>query len=85
MSEPETDQAQKANQELFERIRLSAIHLREQGQLDTIHVFATRRAEGRRTLIYDVGEGDWYARYGQIREWLLQEEEISRERVRPKE
>ena len=81
MSE-EVSQEQKENQELFERLRLSAIHLKEQAQLDTVHVFATKRVLGRKTMIYDVGEGDWYARYGQVREWLLQEDEIIRDKVR---
>ena len=38
---------------------------------DSIHIFATRH-EGSDTLTISKGHGNWYARSGQIREWLVQ-------------
>jgi hypothetical protein len=47
---------------------------------DTVHVFATRHdpAEKDGTVVVDDGVGNWYARQGQIAEWL----EFQRENVR---
>ena len=69
----------------YDRIRLTAIHLKEQGQFDTVHIFALKKSEGLKTIAHNVGEGDFYARFGQIREWLIQEEEVSKDRVRSKD
>lgn len=41
---------------------------------DTVHVLATRY-EGSDTLNISKGSGNWYARYGQMREWLLKADE----------
>lgn len=53
-------------------------------QFDTIHIFATRHESGEKhgTLRFSEGVGNWYARYGQIRDWLVREEETTREAVR---
>ena len=36
---------------------------------DTVQVFVTR-VEGQQTLAFANGVGNWYARYGQVGEWL---------------
>jgi hypothetical protein len=36
---------------------------------DTVQVFATKY-EGENTRHYVFGSGNWYARYGQIRQWV---------------
>ncbi len=48
---------------------------------DSVHIFATRHepAEAKGTITFNDGVGNWYARYGQIREWLLQADESSRQ------
>lgn len=46
---------------------------------DTVHVFATRHdpAEKDGTVVCDEGVGNWYARQGQIEEWVeFQKEQI---------
>ena len=36
---------------------------------DSVQVFVTRQ-EGQQTLAFSDGVGNWYARYGQVGEWL---------------
>lgn len=52
---------------------------------DTVQIFFTRN-EGSRldgTVTCNRGSGNWCARYGQIREWLVYEDERIREAARP--
>lgn len=46
---------------------------------ENVHIFVNRHypSDGG-TLRYEQGRGNWFARYGQVREWLLREEETSR-------
>lgn len=48
---------------------------------DTAQVFVTSQ-RGEFTMTAQKGEGNWYARAGQIREWLLKEDERARVSVR---
>ncbi len=52
---------------------------------DTVHIFATRHmpAEHDGTIIINQGSGNWSARYGQVREWIIMEEERMRVPGRP--
>ena len=48
---------------------------------DTVQIFVTRyepTIEGG-TVNASLGSGNWYARYGQVREWLIKSEENSRQ------
>ena len=36
----------------------------------TAQVFITREEPGGETLAYSTGYGNWYARFGQVTEWL---------------
>lgn len=39
---------------------------------DSVQIFGTRLADDRAsTLAFTGGSGDWYARYGLVREWVL--------------
>jgi len=52
---------------------------------DTVQIFCTYHVEDgedSRTASYQNGKGNWFARYGQIREWITKEEEAQREDVR---
>ena len=40
-----------------------------------VQVFAQRSAGDGATRTAQYGEGNWYARYGQVREWLLRKED----------
>jgi len=42
---------------------------------DTVHIFATRhRGRDAGTTFCNWGSGNWYARYGQVRTWILRQE-----------
>ena len=50
---------------------------------DTVMIFATRHEAGKDgTVNIQYGVGNWFARKGQVSEWLLREEEDTREHVR---
>jgi hypothetical protein len=51
---------------------------------DTVHVFATRHESGEQggTVNVNLGVGNWFARYGQIQEWLVKQEEVTRQAQR---
>lgn len=46
------------------------------GKFDAVHIFATRHTpdEGG-TVNCQFGNGNWFARYGQIKEWTIYEEQ----------
>lgn len=50
---------------------------------DTVHVFVTRYngATGN-TVHYSTGTGNWFARSGQIKDWLIKEDERTRKYAR---
>jgi hypothetical protein len=47
---------------------------------DTVQVFATRHEAGQEdgTISVQKGLGNWFARYGQVQEWLVTNDERSR-------
>lgn len=47
---------------------------------DAVQIFASRHEQGESagTVYVSEGRGNWYARYGQVRTWLLNEEDVSR-------
>jgi hypothetical protein len=47
---------------------------------DSVHIFATRHeAETEKgTVSVQKGFGNWFARFGQVREWLLKQDEYSK-------
>jgi hypothetical protein len=51
---------------------------------DSVHIFATRHEpatlDGTVTVAY--GSGNWFARYGQIQEWMIKQDEQARLKVR---
>lgn len=63
-------------------VRSAVAHLAE--HFDTVQVFVTRRADNPEdgTHHYQWGAGNWFARYGQIRQWSVKEDEEFRDSVR---
>lgn len=62
-------------------------HVDQLGEhFDTVQVFCTRHmpAELDGTAIANRGTGNWHARFGQVREWVIYEEEWIREYARRK-
>jgi hypothetical protein len=65
----------------MERIKRACTLLIE--HFDSVQIIATRHAPDEDGTIHaSWGEGNWYARYGSVREWLLKKDEASRENVR---
>lgn len=53
-------------------------HAQKLGEhFDTVMIFVTRHESGEKngTVRLRFGLGDWYARYGNVREWLVKSEE----------
>lgn len=51
---------------------------------DTVQIFVTRHSpvEEGGTINADWGTGNWFARYGQIHDWLLRKDEQARLKAR---
>lgn len=66
----------------FEIVRRAASGLAE--HFDSVHIFCTRQGTATEsgTVNVNCGEGNWFARYGQVREWVVKQEELSRQSVR---
>lgn len=54
---------------------------------DTVQVFVTSKQEGLEgnTINANIGSGNWFARYGQVRTWLLKADERSKLEVKEEE
>lgn len=54
---------------------------------ETVQIFTTRHEAGNEngTVHLAWGAGNWFARYGHVRNWLIMEDESSREGVRRRE
>jgi len=50
---------------------------------DTVQILTTRHEEGSDggTVNVSLGSGNWFARYGQCREWLIKQEERTRKSI----
>lgn len=45
---------------------------------ETVHIFVTRHSsDNEGTVGVTRGSGNWYARYGQVKEWALRQEEAA--------
>ncbi len=62
-----------------DRLKKSLNELSE--HFDSVQILCTRYKGGDDggTVNISMGTGNWFARYGQMREWLIREEETSRE------
>lgn len=63
-------QAVSALREFFDTVQIFATQVREQGE--------EGGQEGGGTLKFNAGGGNWYARYGQVRDWINCEEANAR-------
>lgn len=66
----------------IERIQKCIDQLSE--HFDSVQVFCTRHEMGTDdgTINCTQGQGNWFARYGQIRAWVVRMEESDREQMR---
>ena len=71
-----------------EDIRILTSHVNSlMEHFDTVEILVTRNAEAKLsgTVYLNRGAGNWFARYGQMREWVTCEEEHMREGMRKKD
>lgn len=52
---------------------------------ETVQIFATKLVPDGGTITVSQGSGNWYARYGQIKEWCVKQDETTRKNVRGEE
>lgn len=73
---PEDDNAQ------FEAVLATARQLGE--YFDSVQIFVTRHESGERdgTINVNAGIGNWFTRFGQIKEWVIKQEQNAREQVK---
>ena len=66
----------------FEAVLSVARQLGE--HFDSVQIFVTRHEPGERdgTVTACAGIGNWYSRYGQIKEWVIKQDQHAREDVK---
>jgi len=74
------DDADEAEQERDGRI-LDRVRAGLAEHFDTVVIMVTRYRQDGVTVAADRASGNWYARMGQVREWLLKTDEQSRREV----
>ncbi len=67
----ETTEEQERNK-IVKTVRNTVSHLREITGVDTIQIFVTKESDhgSSDTMSFEFGLGNYYARQGQIQEWL---------------
>lgn len=63
-------------------------HVNQLGEFfDTVQIFCTRREsfEKSGTSHFALGAGNWFARYGQLRNWILEQNEYTKLKIREDE
>lgn len=71
-----------------EQLKMIEQHVESLGEFfDSVQIFCSQRdPDGKQeTQTFATGCGNWFARYGQIREWVIRAEESSREQARREE
>lgn len=65
-----------------QRVREAAQALGE--HFDSVQIFATRCEQGELdgTVNVHIGVGNWFTRYGQVQDWLVKQDEMTRVGVR---
>lgn len=77
-----SDEAEEPDVEMLRR------HVEQLGEhFDSVQIFATRHEaeieDG--TVSCNFGSGNWFARFGQVGEWLVKQDERSKQAVRDEE
>lgn len=69
----------------MERVQNAINQLSE--HFDAVQIFASRHEaeieDG--TISLNLGSGNWFARYGQVRNWIIKQEERDKEVIRKEE
>lgn len=75
------DQPTPENDADLERIKQAARTLFE--FVDSVQIFCTKSDGENGTINWNYGLGNWFARRGQIGEWLIKEDQATRLSVKP--
>ena len=63
-------------------LKVMADHVaRLEEHFDTVQIFCSRGSDDGGTITCQLGGGNWFARYGQIRQWIVKQEEEFRQEV----
>jgi hypothetical protein len=75
---PEVKDEQQSNNEW--RDKIIASHVSQLAEhFDTVQVFCTRHeSDDVGTYVHSKGSGNWCARFGQVKEWYVKQEEDAR-------
>ncbi len=70
-----------SSNEHTDAVKMLDKHVNELSEhFENVHIFVTRHeGEKDQTRCVNRGSGNWFARYGQIREWLVYEDQKIRE------
>ena len=74
-----SDETEKVeNDALLDRMDKAALDLKE--HFDSVTIFCTlHRDDTKNTTHMTVGKGNWYARFGQVVEWVISQDQKSRD------
>jgi len=71
------------DQELQDALELLKKAARSLGEhFDSVQIYCTRHIPDEGAESFNFGIGNWYARYGQVAEWMIKQDEDARLRVR---
>lgn len=80
MSDTATEQPEDREEEDLRELKRHTAMLME--HFDTVQIFATRHIGDDGTISVQNGDGNWFARHGQVATWLLKQDEATRNEVR---
>ena len=63
-------------EEAWEFVKKHASQLGE--HFDSVQIFCSKYEGSEGTASVNCGEGNWFARYGHVKQWLIKEEEYAR-------
>lgn len=66
------DPEQEKNNQYVKILETRVENLR--AHFDSVQIVATRFNENGSTTLYDAGDGNWFARYGSLKDWVRKQE-----------
>jgi hypothetical protein len=74
----------KSNTESKDLAIIQAHLTQLQEHYDNVHIFVQRREENSNVMNAQMGIGNWFARYGQIKMWCVKSEETEKVETWPR-
>lgn len=79
MAQETEDDCAPLGEELERIVKSHVAQLSE--HFDSVQIVCTKQHEGG-TIVVPYGEGNWFARYGSVKEWVVKREEAMRMELR---